>query len=293
MKGALVLVLFSLVSLGYCSSYAVLDVGTQLEGVLDGTEDTQFFVTRLPDNVDLSSERLWLVYRIGGSTANICAYASQDELPGPSNFHFANCTGQGAAGHHGGFITSLLIPAHAYPPSAWAISVQGEGEFLIRVDALRQEGPEPGMPPEIPPPADRTCPHVHGHPDDVLVVAGPYQQDNFCYYLTVAGQTCDAACSAIGGNNLIDLALHTFPETCPSSCTDEPVNAFQQASANVYHWHTESHPTAFSTIGYGYTDSYYVCHCRNGSIGRGGGALVGDYNNHHDRSIICPCFFLG
>lgn len=275
------------------SSYVLLDAGHSIRGTLTREENEQTFITRLPTDIDWDNQRYYLLYRVATTEVNVCIYAVSDGVPAKDNYNFSNCTNSDSPREHGGFVIDVVVPVNAYAERrAWATSVVGPGNqdapFLVRVDGERGHASAP--PP--PRPSERSCPRVENSPSQSLVVAGPLQMDNFCYYMTLPGQTCDAACSALGGSNFIDLAIHTFPEGCPSHCSEEPVNRFVD-SANVFHWEDESRPTAFQTIGYGYANSYYVCHCRNGSQGRGGGALVGDYNNHDDRSIICPCFYLG
>eukprot|EP01094_Clydonella_sp_ATCC50884_P020158 TRINITY_DN4129_c0_g1_i1.p1 TRINITY_DN4129_c0_g1~~TRINITY_DN4129_c0_g1_i1.p1 ORF type:complete len:275 (-),score=59.74 TRINITY_DN4129_c0_g1_i1:100-924(-) len=270
----------------------LLDVGSSQRASTLPEENDQLFITRIPD-IDYSTETYFLLFRLVATTHDVCIYTVHEGVPTRNNYDFTNCTSASTPYTHGGYLTEVIVPVTSFPSrGAWPLLVVGPqnepSNYLVRVDA--EKGHRSGPPP--PTPSMRSCPRVERDPKQSLVVAGPLEMESFCYYLTLPGQTCDAACSAIGGSNLIDLAIHTFPEGCPSHCDKEPVNRFQEGNANVFHWTDESHPTAFQTCGYGYERSYYVCHCRNGSQGRGGGALVGDYNNHDDRSLICPCFFL-
>lgn len=266
--------------------YIVLKDGDQRRGTLIQDDPFQVFLTPLPHDVDFDEHIVYIGWRVAATHPDVCLYASGEGDPDENHFHAMNCTSGQTAHNEHGYLAEVVVEAsmERSQTSHWAARLSSPHhsavEYLIRADIIVVAR---GI---TPPPRPSGCPRP---PSNSLVVSGPYESNRFCFYQTVQGGTCDAACGSIGGSNLIDAAITTFPAGCPSHCTNEPINQAQQQGH--YTLNSTSHPTAFRTCGYGYTNSYYVCHCNNDSHGRGGGSLVGDYNNRPDRTLMCPCFF--
>jgi hypothetical protein len=118
-------------------------------------------------------------------------------------------------------------------------------------------------------------------------LAGPLSRYGFCWYLSVGGESCDSACTAVGGQNLANMALGLWADNCSSPDDDDLSTSFYQAG-NPGAWNANVGTTPIRTLGYGYEGGARFGKCESGSGGYG--TFPGESNVSPIRHLVCPCF---
>jgi hypothetical protein len=126
--------------------------------------------------------------------------------------------------------------------------------------------------------------------DGVKTQAGPHVEYGFCWYLTADGETCDNACSAVGGANLATTAETAWADACQGA-TSADVSTWFFNNGNPGGWSNSTGGTSYHTLGYGYRNNQYYGKCSSGTATTNG-AYPGDTNGSATRSVLCACFKL-
>jgi hypothetical protein len=130
-------------------------------------------------------------------------------------------------------------------------------------------------------------------PGGANILAGPDIQYGYCFYLGVAGATCDQACNFAGGSNMAVAVQNLWADSCAApAISAADVSTWYFENGNPGNWLAPATgPLAYHTLGYGYSGAFgdiYYGKCSTGA-NLNAGTYPGETSDKVTRQLVCAC----